>query len=81
MNSDLIHFIPRSQLKEVNLRTFFLCELQKANERLKTTPHPYCELDCPWLRFCQLMVIKVSRLGCILSDLIDSDLWLLINDK
>jgi len=53
------------------LRELLLEELHKAELRLKETPQPYCELDCPWLNFCRKMIIK----DCILSQLINSDLW------
>jgi hypothetical protein len=76
MSSDLNQPMSRSFLKGANLRISLLSEVQKAKERLNSTPHPYCELDCPWLRACQLMARKISPLGCFLSDLTDSNLWL-----
>jgi hypothetical protein len=64
-----------------SIKNLLLFELEKAKKRFKETPHPYCELDCPWLSFCQQIERKYSPIGCILNDLIDSRLWVTLNLK
>ncbi len=71
MGSDKFLYSTNSASSEPSLRSFLLNELQKAKERLTSTPHPYCELDCTWLVYCR----RVSPPGCILCELIDSSLW------
>lgn len=71
MDSDSI-FLPTKKHKSgISTRMQLLFELQKAKERIISTPQPYCELDCPWLVFCR----KFQLSGCILSDLIDSSIF------
>lgn len=71
MGSDSFHHFSRITLRVVSARSLLIEELQKAKERLSITPHPYCEPDCPWLSLCR----RSSPPGCILSDLIDPNLW------
>ncbi len=71
MGSDKFLYSMNFVSAEPSLRSYLLSELQKAKERLTSTPHPYCELDCTWLVYCR----RVSPPGCILCELIDSSLW------
>jgi hypothetical protein len=71
MGSDSFQHFSRAKSKGISTRSLLVEELQKAKERLITTPHPYCESDCPWISLCR----KISPPGCILSDLINPNLW------
>ena len=71
MGSDSFLLFSKVTSRGVSTRDLLLEELQKAKENLFTTPHPYCELDCPWLAICK----RSTPPGCILSDLIDPNLW------
>ena len=42
-----------------------------SKKKLNSTPQPYCELDCPWLCLCRIIIPP----GCILTDLTDTSLW------
>jgi len=79
MDSDSFS-IQRGKLNTgISTRQLLLSELKKTKERMiLSTPHPYCELDCPWLFLCG----KFQLSGCILSDLIDSNLlWEITSDS
>ena len=71
MGSDSFNHSLRTTPKRVSIRSLLGKELQKAKRRLTATPHPYCEINCPWLSFCK----KNSPPGCILSDLVNPNLW------
>ena len=71
MDSDSIFPQTKKHKSGISTRMQLLFELQKAKERIISTPQPYCELDCPWLVFCR----KFQLSGCILSDLIDSSIF------
>jgi len=71
MGSDFFNHSLRTTPKGVSIRSLLREELQKAKKRINRTPHPYCEIDCPWLSLCR----KRSPPGCILSDLINPNLW------
>ena len=71
MGSDSFNHSLRTTPKVFSTRSLLEEELQKAKGRLKTIPHPYCEIDCPWLSLCR----KTSPPGCIFSDLINPNLW------
>lgn len=71
MDSDSIFPPIKKHKSGISIRMQLLFELQKARERIISTPQPYCELDCPWLVFCR----KFNLSGCILSDLIDSSFF------
>jgi len=78
MNSDSFSFQRGNLNTGISTRQLLLSELKKAKQRMISTPHPFCELDCPWLIFCR----KFQLSGCILSDLIDSNLlWALTFDS
>lgn len=71
MGSNSLPVFLNASIKRTPLRRLLISELQKAKIRLSQTPHPFCELDCAWLTFCR----RVSPPGCILSELIDPNLW------
>ena len=50
----------------VSSRVIVLEELHRLKEKLSSTPFPFCELDCPWLCLCRIIIPP----GCILNDLI-----------
>jgi len=78
MNSDSFSFQRGNLNTGISTRQLLLSELKKAKQRMISTPHPFCELDCPWLIFC----LKFQLSGCILSDLIDSNLlWAITFDS
>ncbi len=70
MDSDSLLIQSRDSKSGISIRQILLSELHKVKERMISTPQPYCELDCPWLIFCR----KFHLPGCILSDLIESNL-------
>lgn len=70
MDSDSFFIHNRNSKSGTSVRQMLLSELQRAKERMIFTPQPFCELDCPWLIFCK----KFQLSGCILSDLIESNL-------
>jgi hypothetical protein len=70
MNSDSFSIQIRNSKSGISIRQTLLSEIQRAKERMISTPQPFCELDCPWLIFCK----KFQLSGCILSDLIESNL-------
>ena len=51
---------------KVSSRAMVLRELHQLKEKMQMPPFPFCELDCPWLRFC----CKNPVSECILSLLI-----------
>jgi hypothetical protein len=75
MGTDSISLFSKIRLSGVTTQFLLLRKLQKAKERMNSTPHPYCELDCPWLILCRMLYRKIPQLGCILIDLTDSSLW------
>lgn len=81
MDTDSINLLSKTTLSGVTTRFLLLRELQKAKERLNSTPHPYCELDCHWLTFCRELYRKIPQFGCILIDLTDSSLWSGTNNR
>jgi len=71
MESDSTIHLVKDNIKPSVLKQLFLEELVKLKERLKNTPHPFCELDCPWIKYCR----HYLHLGCILSDMIEIGVW------
>ncbi len=71
MGSDSFTLYSKKISNDPSTRSILLEELRKVKEKLNTTPHPYCEIDCPWLSLCR----SFSSLRCILNDLIDPSSW------
>jgi len=81
MGTDSINLFSKTTLSGVTTRFLLLRELQKAKERLNSTPHPYCEPDCPWLTLSRELYRKIPQFSCILIDLTDSSLWSGTNNR
>ncbi|UCG90759.1 MAG: hypothetical protein JSU57_03230 [Candidatus Heimdallarchaeota archaeon] len=71
MGSDSFSLYSKNTSTESSTRSILLEELQKVKEKLIATPHPYCEIDCPWLSLCR----SITSPGCILNDSIDPSSW------
>ncbi|MFX0184313.1 MAG: hypothetical protein ACFE95_14615 [Candidatus Hodarchaeota archaeon] len=81
MDTNSINLFSQSKLRGVTTRFLLLRELQKAKERLNSTPYPYCELDCPWLILCRELYKKNPQFDCIFTTLTDSNLWRGANNR
>ncbi|WP_455142316.1 hypothetical protein [Candidatus Hodarchaeum mangrovi] len=71
MESDSVNYFFSDNVKPSIIKQLFLEELLILKKRLENPPHPFCELDCPWIMYCR----QNLRLGCILSDMIEIGVW------
>ncbi|MFW9855679.1 MAG: hypothetical protein ACFFFG_11490 [Candidatus Thorarchaeota archaeon] len=77
MQADQKRLVGPEVRKGFSLKHYLLRELGNAKKRIYMnleTPHPYCELDCPWLSICRQSLPP----ACILPDLLDSNTWMVL---